>query len=170
MNNSRHTKGKEQQGVAKSKTNTLCFAIGNVVVPLFLGIALYIFTRPDSYFSMILHRILNIRIPHQLLLDINNSFWLSGIKNHLADFLWAYSFAVCVMLAGHKTIFSELQLAVLCCFIATALEISQLINPFFTFDFFDILTEVIGIIAGWFFYQRHNYKTEKRKIKHEPKS
>lgn len=29
MNNSRHTKGKEQQGVAKSKTNTLCFAIGN---------------------------------------------------------------------------------------------------------------------------------------------
>ena len=136
----------------------------NIIVPLSVGCILYVVTRPDSYISRIASEILNIRIGNGLLAPTNVPIWTKVIRNHAADFLWAYAFAFAIMLVGRKTGINEPKLIILCCIVSVLIEISQVFSPFFTFDFVDILVEVIGIIVGWFVYRWHNHIKEKREI------
>lgn len=136
--------------------------LGNIIVPLSVGCILYVVARPDSYISRIVNEILNIRVGNGVLAPTNAPIWAKIIRNHLADFLWAYAFAFAIMLVGRKTGINEPKLIILCCIVSALTEISQVFNLFFTFDFVDILAEVIGIIAGWFAYRWHNHIKEKR--------
>lgn len=146
-----------------------CFIIGNVVVPLSVGTAIYVVARPDSYISKFLCAVTNVRIPNRLLFVIDDSVCLTMIRNHLADYLWAYAFTVSVMLIGSKSVFSEFQLMMLCFCIAVILEVSQIVNPYFTFDFIDILAEIVGIVAGWLVYHWHNHIKERGRLRYESK-
>ena len=137
-----------------------CAVVGNVIFPLFVGSVLYVVARPDSYISLILCELLGLRIKAGILSATDDSFWWRVVRNHAADFLWAYSFTFSVMFVGEKTAFNEVQLMGICCGIAVLMEVSQLINPYFTFDFIDILVECTGILTARLVY--HGIIVKKR--------
>ena len=117
-----------------------------VVLPLALGVLLYLWIKPDAWCSQMIYRLLHI--PKQSAFD-DNSVPIIGtfIKHQLCDVLFAFSltFALLLLLVNHS------RGIALGCAIALSfevmLEVAQLSVFPGNFDIYDIIAESVVTIA-----------------------
>ena len=115
-----------------------------ILVPLFLGLTIYIFLRPTAFISKAFYHIFSIS-PSTIKAP-DNVFW-HFIKYYFCDFLWAFSLSATVSLIigieKKKLVISFL----VCSIVAICTEFFQLQGFIFgTFDILDVLIEIIGVI------------------------
>ncbi len=128
------------------------FYLTSVFIPLIIGLLLYIWLRPDVLITRMIVRLFPI------LSEVSysgNSATVIIIRNHMSDFLWAYSLMISVLWICEKYDINIKKGVCICLLVDLAMEGSQVINPFFTFDFFDLIAELIGtiiacMISGYF--------------------
>ncbi len=117
---------------------TIIYYSVNTIVPLALGVILYVFTRPGTIISQIIYdcfqanRRINIALP-------------TILSDYGCDFLWSYSLVHCLFLVSRSYKFSLF----VCIAFSVFIEVIQLL-PFvrLVFDPIDIVVEIIGIIIG----------------------
>lgn len=121
----------------------------NAVVALLAAGILYVFIRKDPFvdileqsFSMV--RQIRAVIYHPL---ENKSFLCLLVKNQLGDMLWAYSLGCALIVSTGDEKRAVKKAAIL----IVVAEFMQLL-PFAkaTFDFLDILVELLGVVIAYF--------------------
>ena len=149
---------------ANRKTNIIFITL-NIFVPLFIGMLLYLYLRPDAMITIICKHLFQISPENQLsrsLYSISlNNIIVKTIRNHLADGLWAYA---STMLLAITTVFLEKNIYRtfwICVLLDCFMEVSQVINPFFTFDFIDLLCELLFTLLAWCIFSRFSNKFRK---------
>lgn len=115
----------------------LLYAV-NAILPLLLGLIVYVCDRPDSYISILVYSLTGFRSSIR--------FFPTIIDNHFPDFVWAYSlmFVVNSVTGIYK---KNLKLSyVISILFAVILELIQLFqHNMFTFDVIDIVVEIVAI-------------------------
>lgn len=131
------------------KKRRLIFYILNIIIPLVLGLVLYLSFRRDSYIAILVSKYIYLPIsPESLIPDGLKAF----LRNFVSDILWAYalSFAVVLTIGYSK---KRMWFSALIClsFIVTT-ELFQKIDIFHgTFDVLDILFETLSICLALLF-------------------
>lgn len=69
----------------------------NILVSLFLGLAIYVFFRPDAYVSQALYNVMGVSVDGIITKDALPTWLLLFIRNFLGDISWAYAltFTIC---------------------------------------------------------------------------
>ena len=123
----------------------------NIYIPLFCGCVIYFFFKQDD----VLRKFENY-VP--LLGLLRNIFFIEfypktmlGIffMNHLCDFLWAYSLNWACILSRRDIIKGSLMALVFCA-INEFIQLTPYISA--SFDWLDLLYEIIAIVLASFFY------------------
>lgn len=130
------------------------FWILNIVLPLCIGLCVYLWFRPDTYVSRFLLRFLPIRPP-----QLSCAF----LRNHLCDMLWAYALCFCIVfILGHSRKNAAAAL-VICVGFSFLMELIQKKSVFpGTFDPLDVvLSSVSAILALLFIVIIHYYGGQK---------
>ncbi len=132
--------------------------ISNCIISLVIGLMIYLTMKPDTVVSQFLSQF--IAFPYVY----HNGVISKIIYNWACDFLWAYSmiFALYFVFNGKDNIniMSLLVVFISGCFI----EILQLFNVLNgTFDFADIIAEVLGIVFANIIIKKVRLGYEKNK-------
>ena len=116
----------------------------NIVVPLLLGLMIYLFYRRDSYLFDIARKVLYLPADVPAYLPA----WLELFtRNFVADILWAYSLAFAVSAAIREWTSHKWVVFAICIGFVVFVEWLQYIKVFHgTFDIIDILLEA-GAVA-----------------------
>lgn len=123
----------------------------SVILPLFVGLILYIWLRPDALITQIIVKTLpNIKI----IVYKGNSPIIVGIRNHVSDFLWAYSFMMCIWGVSATYKLDPQKGIIICLIVCYLMELSQVINTYFTFDVLDLVAESVGVLLAYFVGKR----------------
>ena len=128
----------------------------NIVLPLIIGSIFYILYSPDVFFVKWINSF--ISIPTFYNNSLNQNIVFKIFRNYILDMLWAYSLSAVLMLITNKKRIS----LVLAGGFAILMEFCQYINIFEgTFDFFDIVCELIAIYItkytiGGIIYEKEN--------------
>lgn len=118
----------------------------NVLIPLVIGFVFYLFFRPNSYVSLFARKLINIT-PVIVRPELNHHWLIMFLNNHMADFLWAYSFTFTIYL------FLEIEQIknhyLICISFVAIIELLQLV-PFLPgiFDIIDIIIEIIAVVIA----------------------
>ena len=140
----------------------------NIFASILTGSLVYIFLYQDSYIQIYEKAIPLIKKVREIIYsDIlyRSSIGLS-IRNHLTDYLWAYSFAWVYIRYSKEYRKDFLK----CCIICTLLECLQFVPPlnrYSTFDLVDIIIQILGVFLAnivnmiFRYYIFHN-KTEQK--------
>lgn len=149
------------------------FWLINIFIPLIIGLLLYIWLRPDV---LVARTVIQLCPRLAEVTYSGNSATVILIKNHMSDFLWAYSLMISVLWICEKYGIDRKKGIYICLLVDFVMEGSQVINPFFTFDCFDLITEFIGTIIACFvsgcfckFAERRKIPWIKRRIKQQAK-
>ena len=136
----------------KVKTRYLFYGV-NIVVPLLIGLLLYITFRRDAYVSILISKYLNLPALSRSILP---KWLVSFFRNYASDILWAYSLGFAVMLTlGYNRRNLVFSFFVCICFEAF-LEVLQKVEVLHgTFDYFDILLEAVFICLALFNIKKH---------------
>ena len=136
------------------KRKELLFLIGWVIIPLLIGIVIYLLFRPLSIrvFNFFTEKQLSSII--QLRIELGTSFkeLPSWFINSLPDGLWIFSFTNLLTLIwkDYNALFKKIIL-LSPLFIAMVHEIIQLFNPKYgTFDVIDIFTYLFFYLIAYF--------------------
>lgn len=125
--------------------NRSIFWLTSIFLPLIIGLLLYIWLRPDVLVTRIVIRVCPIlsRITYS-----GNSTSIIVIRNHMSDFLWAYSLMISVLYICEEYDI-DIKIGIyICLLVDLIMEGSQVINPFFTFDCLDLIAELLGTIIA----------------------
>ena len=134
------------------KKRTVFFVI-NVAIPLVIGLLLYLFIRKDSFISGAFERISGISVSVHLE-NVDSKIIVRFIRNYLADIIWAYAVTSALLLIHDTAGYSELKIVLICLTVELIMEVIQVVNPFFTFDWIDILVEFIATGTAWLAYRQ----------------
>lgn len=142
------------------------FCKTNIYVSILIASLAYVFFYQDRYIQIYEESFPAIKyIREMIYCDIlyRSSFGTS-IRNHLTDFLWAYSLAWVYILHSNN----YKKDLVKCCIICTILECTQLMPPFSkysTFDLIDIAIQISGVvianiinIMAWNYFRKGKYE------------
>lgn len=135
----------------------------NAVIPLVLGLFLYLTLRADAYVSIILSKYISLpSFPYSTFPNWAVVF----LRNFASDILWAYSLGFAVMFVLGHSRKNLLCGFFLCIGFEVLLEVFQKAGVFLgTFDFLDILLEAISICLALFiintFEEAQNEKSSK---------
>src|SRR6266496_1237850 len=116
----------------------------NVFLPLFIGLIIYLFYRPDLFPSISFsgHSTVN-KIPlFQLLIS-------SG-----PDFCWSYSFASALFILNFIFFRSKLLFYIAVTIIVLAEGVQFFLAPYFTFDWVDMIAAIIAIALSYLILKR----------------
>lgn len=133
--------------------NSRLFYFLNIIIPLAIGLILYLSLRKDSYVSLLANTIIHLpNIPEQKL----PTGLVAFLRNFASDILWAYAltFAVeCVLGYNKKSLLLHILICV--CFVVL-IELVQKIGIFNgTFDLLDILFEGFSICLAIQIIKKH---------------
>ena len=108
----------------------------NILIPLFLGGGLYIFTSSDVLFV----RFITSCMGGTKITVHCDAMWYLFIRNYLADILWGYSFVFAICLSADIT--ATWKIFLLAFAFSVFVEMLQIQERVLgTFDFFDITVE-----------------------------
>lgn len=129
-----------ENGDILMKSNTMRIIIINIILPLIIGIIIYILYSPDVIGVKWLSTYINLPIFYCSALNSNIVFKI--IRNYVLDMLWAYSLS-CTLILLTSNIFLSF---VLSGGFAVLIEYCQYFGIFEgTFDYLDIACELIAI-------------------------
>ena len=120
--------------VSRIKAKRNVFFVLNILLSLVIGLTVYVFCRPDTHVSKIVHNLLGVS-PEVVLPEWVMSF----LRNYMADVLWAYAltFTVIYILGSGFLTFAIVAIFEIC------IEVSQKVGIMSgTFDWVDIILEV----------------------------
>ncbi len=119
-----------------------------VIIPLLLGLILYVVFRQDAYISQFILRFIRIsnlsKVKSHIAIHFPLFAYLS--KNYLSDCCWAFSLESCLALIlqnSEKKVISSLIISAVFLSSMETLQLTPLIPG--TFDFFDIIIELTAI-------------------------
>lgn len=141
----------------------MVFLTWNAFIPLVAGTFIYVILRPDALITIIINRILGNHNVVQF--SINQSYkntLIIIIRNHLADGLWAYSTAILLLCMGSFQKRNIKNILILCILMDVGMEIQQIVNPYFTFDFIDLIVELLFTALAWLAFCRFSKIVERR--------
>lgn len=134
-------------------TKRRIFAYTNMFLPLALGCYIYLMFRDDYFIAFYTERIPILKLLRSYLYVayIPQGIIDSIFMFHFTDFLWAYSLEWSVLLSYKNKIKSTFYCLIFC----TIMEILQIWPRLrATFDFWDIISQVIGVIFGFIMYTK----------------
>ncbi len=136
----------------KAKFRYLFYGV-NIVIPLLIGLLLYVTFRRDAYVSILISKYLNLPA-------LSNSTlpeWLiSFFRSFASDILWAYSLGFAVMLTLGYNRRNLVCSFFVCIFFEAFLEVLQKVGILHgTFDDLDILLEAVFICLALFNIKKH---------------
>lgn len=118
------------------------FYVVNILVPLSLGLIIYLVLRPDSYVSRFLNHYIHL---HTNVASFLPEGFQRFLKYYVADILWSYSLCFAIMASLNH---SQKELIVgffICVGFETIIEVLQIPSAFpGTFDPVDILFECLS--------------------------
>ena len=129
------------------------FLILNTLVPLVLGLLVYLVFRPDTYIAGLIGRAIRLsewntaRVPG----------WLSAfLRNYASDILWAYSLAFALLGAAGPGGKGRKAASVTGVCVVTGTELLQKAGVLQgTFDIADIALEALFICLATFIHRQH---------------
>ena len=133
-----------------------CFYCCNIIVPLALGLAIYVLSGADVYIAKYIRQFLHIENAIVLIVPT--------IRNYGADFLWSYALVFAVDGVLHDVGKHDLLSLIICLSFAVLIELFQKINLISgTFDPMDIFVELVAIaialqLIKYFEEEKHNEK------------
>lgn len=125
------------------------FVCIHAILPLILGLLIYIMFRPNTMVARLLIRVIPPlgNISYEL-----GTGWLALLlKNYVCDMLWAYALTISLIWYGqmfHQPIWKSCIISVV---FAVCMELAQVL-PFVvgTFDMIDIVAEMVMVgLATW---------------------
>ena len=138
----------------------ILFFLVNAIIPILIGLILYLFIKPDSYVSQLINKIVSVP---SVSLQYNNVL-IYFIRFYLCDMLWAYSLTFTMYLI----LVNDFGGMILCFLIAGVFSIFIELLQYFgivsgTFDFFDVIAEMISIVLALgiikiFYWRKENEK------------
>lgn len=114
-----------------------------ILGPLFFGAIFYYVCCPDVFFVKSVDRVTNLsfHIPRY----IANKAVIRFLRNYLLDLIWAFALANAVHLIYWDSKIHNILVVAIPSFVGIILELLQKFElTIGTFDFFDIISEVIG--------------------------
>lgn len=122
----------------RNRTSDILFYSLNIIIPLVLGVMIYLISRPQSYVSVFVYD----------LFSLGDGALFSGIRlpelinNFGCDFLWGYSLTVCFFFVSRSYRYT----VIVCSIFMILSELAQLL-PFFRlrFDIIDIAVELAAM-------------------------
>lgn len=114
----------------------------NVVVPVFVGVVIYIFVRPDTYIARYFYMVCGIseRIGQISILPKVIRIFMGC---YAADILWAYALTFSVFFVLEDVIDRVLPMFCICAVFEIGMEFLQIFPAFRgTFDLWDIILEI----------------------------
>ena len=134
-------KCKESQKVRHVRVKKSVLYAINIILPLALGLIVYVFDKPNSFVSNWIYTFTGFRS--------NTCIFPKIIDYHFPDFVWAYSlmFVLYIVSGIYK---KKLVLSILISVVfSIALEVIQLFQTnMFTFDVIDIGVEILAILMA----------------------
>ncbi len=128
--------------MSKKKLKELLFL---VILPMILGLLIYILSRTNSIYFL---KTINLKID-----KLNFDYW---IKYNLPDGLWAFSITSLILIIWNwKINFELLTWIIILTFCSILLELK-----FGTFDVFDIIFILIGILTPFIYTLKINFKKQ----------
>lgn len=149
----------------EKKFNRKRFILLNIIFPIFLGSILYYLIAPEVFFVKEIDKLLHIENHNAIRI---NSGLMQLIRNHLFDFIWAYSLTNSLFVVfGYEA--KRIKICVIISIVmGIVMEVIQLSDPTWgAFDIWDIITEMIAALLASlmiikFFYQGGLENEEKR--------
>ena len=122
----------------------ICFCF--IFLPLLIGLLYYVLLAPETIVSKTFSQIFRIDFSFQLTSSFSNL-----CRNYLSDICWAIALVNALILAigttKEQSIISFVVATIFCIFIELA-QWFGIING--TFDYWDILIELVSVIISWF--------------------
>lgn len=116
----------------------------NIIIPLFVGLLIYVFLKQGTYINVFLKK-----YGISPYIAVSDNLLFSIVKNWLCDFLWAYSLLFSINFALKKVKNSILLSAAITLFLGIALELLQKIGLMGgIFDFLDIAAESCAVLLA----------------------
>lgn len=126
------------------KRRRIIFSICNILFPLLIGATIYFLFVPTAHISVMLYMLLgkNLSIDH---IDLSGTF----ITCFMADYLWAYAlFFLVLLIYAQKR--NDIRIVIIVCagfeILIEFLQLTPIIDG--TFDYFDIIVEIIANFMG----------------------
>lgn len=128
----------------------------NVIVPLVLGILIYIFVRPDTYISQCFYRVLNVLGQSSKRYVLLPRWIRILIGGYGADILWAYALTYAVFSALQDVTNSLLPVIMICVLFEAGIEFMQMFPAVSgTFDWWDIILEICATAIASLIIKKH---------------
>lgn len=122
------------------------FWSGMIVVPMVVGLIVYLILKPSAYVSELIIDIFGLR---QLNIQTSDNWFLSIIRNYLCDFLWAFSLTAAISLLYYDNRFRSAISVLICLIVGIIIELMQLLGVISgTFDIVDLIVQSIGSILS----------------------
>ena len=122
------------------------FWSGMIVLPMVVGLIVYLILKPSAYVSELIIDILGLR---QLNIQTSDNWFLSIIRNYLCDFLWAFSLTAAISLLYYDNRFRSVISVLICLIVGIIIELLQLWGVISgTFDIVDLIVQSIGSILS----------------------
>jgi hypothetical protein len=111
---------------------------------------MYLTLRPDAMITVLFQKMFNFSFDISKEKSICNSPILKLIRNHFADGLWAYASTIAILTISKIFKLNQKWMIIICVLLDIVLEVTQIVNPFFTFDFWDLLIELLCTLIAWY--------------------
>ena len=132
-------------GLTRKRT----FYFLNIIIPLFLGLSVYILFRPDAIISECTYSFLNIQ---PTAITVSSELLRIIICYYMSDFLWAYSLTfIVVLILGYskKNLISNYLLCLVFVIVVELLQQTGLFQGIF--DISDIIVEALAVFSAFVF-------------------
>lgn len=132
------------------KQNNLFFML-NIMIPILMGIFIYLFYSPNTIFVKFVNTYINIII-------FDRNVFIDILRNYFCDFCWSYSLAFTISFI-YKDSFSLTTSILVPISVGIMLEILQLTKIISgTYDILDIISELLACIICYLILVNRNKK------------
>lgn len=133
--------------------NTTIFYALNIIIPIILGFAFYIYFTPYALISRLFFMIFGIE--HGIVFRFHG-YVGQFLANYAADMLWAYALAFSVSALFRNHIEGFNLSAVVCISFEVMIELLQYANVFYgSFDWLDITFEALMSLVALFIIEKY---------------
>ena len=117
-----------------------------VVIPLVVGLVVYLFFKPSAYVSKLITSTLGIR---GLSVQVPNDWFWNIVRYYMCDFLWAFSLTAVIALIFYDSRYTVFISISICLLVGIFIELMQLWH-FVSgiFDVGDLIAQSIGSIIS----------------------
>jgi hypothetical protein len=134
----------------RERLAVLRLSLWHCLLPLLIGLVVYIFFRKGSY--------LNAAVTDDLYFEIKSPL-LSIIIFSLPDFCWSYSFASALFLVSIYYGYRIKKSSGIIFLLITVSELIQLLFPhYFTFDLYDLIAAILAFVLSYLLFTKLCYE------------